>query len=91
MPQYVMVMMGAASSGDWDNYIGVLVNSGCFTGGSSLGNGISVSKNEADRECQITGYMRFSAQNIDEARKLVAGNPLFEAGGRIELLEEIPD
>jgi hypothetical protein len=35
--------------------------------------------------------MRFSAESIDEVRKLVSGNPLYEAGGRIELLEEIPD
>ncbi len=91
MPQYVMVMMGSASSGDWDVYVDTLVNSGCFRGGSSLGNGVSVSKNEGDAECQVTGFMRFSAASIDEVRKLVAGNPLFEAGGRIELLEEIPD
>ena len=91
MPQYIMVMMGSASNGDWNDYVDSLVNSGCFRGGSSLGNGVSVSKNEKDGECQVTGFMRFSAESIDEVRKLVSGNPLYEAGGRIELLEEIPD
>ncbi|MEE4281074.1 MAG: hypothetical protein V2I41_03960, partial [Pseudomonadales bacterium] len=60
-------------------------------GGSSLGNGISVSKGRSDGTCEVTGFMRFSAESIDEVRKLVSGNPLYEAGGRIELLEEIPD
>ncbi|XOV84982.1 MAG: hypothetical protein ACFHXK_07620 [bacterium] len=89
MPQYVMVMMGSASKGDWDAYVDSLVSSGCFRGVSSLGNGVSVCKNEHDGECQVTGYMRFSAESIGEVRKLIPGNPLYEAGGRIELLEEI--
>ncbi|MEE4282677.1 MAG: hypothetical protein V2I41_12095, partial [Pseudomonadales bacterium] len=74
MPQFVMVMMGSASSGDWDDYVDSLVNSGCFRGGSSLANGVSVSKNEKDGDCLVTGFMRFSAESIDEVRKLVSGN-----------------
>ena len=89
MPDYVMVMMGSASSGDWDSYVESLVESGKFRGGSSLGNGVSISKGKADGECRITGFMRFSADGIDDVRRLLSGNPLYEAGGCVELLEEI--
>ena len=91
MSEYVLVMLGSASSGDWDTYIEALVASGKFRGGSSLGNGVSISKGQDDGDCHITGYMRFSADNIEEVRRLLIGNPVYEAGGRIELLEEIPD
>ena len=84
-----MVMIGTASSGDWDSYVGSLVDSGMFRGGSSLGNGVSVSKVKEDGECTVTGYMRFSADDIEDVKRLVIGNPLYEAGGRVELLEEI--
>ena len=91
MADYVMLMMGSASDGDWDTYIESLVNSGKFRGGSSLANGVSVSKGRSDGTCEVTGFMRFSADSIEEVRDLLAGNPHFEAGGRIELLEEIID
>ena len=91
MPDYVMLMMGTASEGDWDSYIESLIESGKFRGGSSLGNSVAVVKGEEDGVSSVSGFMRFSADNIKEVRSLLAGNPLYEAGGRIELLEEIPD
>jgi len=89
MPNYMMVMMGSASSGDWDSYVEQLVESGKFRGGSSLGNGVSVSKGKEDDKCRVTGFMRFSADSIEDVRQLLSGNPLYEAGGCVELLEEI--
>lgn len=91
MTDYVLIMMGTASEGDWDTYIEKLVDSGKFRGGSSLGNGVSISKGQSDTDCSISGFIRLSANTLDEVRELVAGNPLYEAGGRIELLEEILD
>ena len=91
MPEYVMLMKGSAASGDWDDYIEKLVSSGKLRGGSSLGNGVSVAKGKVDGGCEVTGYMRFSAESIEEVQELITGNPLYEAGGSIELLEEIPD
>ena len=35
--------------------------------------------------------MRFSAESNEKVQELITGNPLYEAGGTIELLEEIPD
>ncbi len=91
MAQFMMIMMGSASSGDWEAYIGKLVESGKLRGGSSLANGARVSKGMIDSECSVTGYIRLDVADIDEARILLAGNPLYEAGGFVELLEEIPD
>ncbi len=91
MPNFVMVMMGSAAEGDWGAYIDRLIASGKFLGGSSLGNGVSVTKGGDDPKCTVTGYMRFSAQSLEEVRRLVEGNPLYEAGGRVELLEEVLD
>lgn len=91
MADFVMVMLGSQSEGDWETYIRKLIDSGSFRGGSSLGKGAKVSKNSMDSDCSITGYIRLSARNLDEAKMLLAGNPLFEAGGVIELLEEVPD
>ena len=35
--------------------------------------------------------MRFSAESIEEVKELITGNPVYEVGGSIELLEKIPD
>lgn len=91
MADFVMVMMGSASNGDWDTYIEKLIASGKFRGGSSLGKGIGASKGANNSDCTITGFIRLSADSLDEVKALLEGNPLYEAGGRIELLEEIPD
>ena len=91
MSEYVVLMMGSQSNGDWDTYIEKLIASGKFRGGSSLGNGVAMTKGKPDSDSAITGFMRFSAENIEEVRQLLAGNPSYEAGGRIEVLEEIPD
>ena len=91
MADYVMLMMGSESMGDWDAYIEKLIVSGKFRGGSSLGHGISAAKDQSDGGSEVTGYMRFSADTIEEVRNLLSGNPLYEAGGRVEILEEIPD
>jgi hypothetical protein len=44
MPDDIMVILGAASSGDWDVYIEKLLASGKFPGGSSLDNGVLTTK-----------------------------------------------
>lgn len=91
MADYVMLMMGSESVGDWGVYMEKLIASGKFRGGSSLGHGISAAKGHCDGGSEVTGYMRFSADTIEEVRNLLLGNPLYEAGGRVEILEEIPD
>ena len=59
-----------------------------FRGGSALGNGYSASK-EKQQDCVVTGFMRFEAENIEQVRILLGGNPVYEAGGEVELQELI--
>lgn len=35
----------------------------------------------------LTGYIRVSADSMDQAKSLLAGNPHFEAGGTVEIRE----
>ena len=88
-----MLMKGGGRSdeGDWDGYIQTLRQRPEFRGGSSLGNGVSVSKRGTSEPCVVTGFMRFEADSIAAVRELVSGNPLYEAGGDIEILELIED
>ena len=86
-----MIMTGAESTGEWDSYIDKLVKQGKLRGGSSLAHGLAFSKGMADQTSAISGYIRISAADMTEARSLLEGNPLFEAGGTVAILEEVPD
>jgi len=35
----------------------------------------------------LSGYIRIQADNMSHARKLLEGNPMFEAGGTVEIRE----
>jgi hypothetical protein len=73
----------------WGGYLEALIKSGQFLGGSALGGGKCFGKSGATREItdHITGYIRVQADSIDDARRFLAGNPVFEAGGTVEIRE----
>lgn len=89
MPEFMMLMKGAGTNDDWDTYVKKMIEQGKFRGGSALGNGVCVGKSDSEQPCVVTGFMRFDAENIDQVRALLEGNPVYEAGGEIELLELI--
>jgi hypothetical protein len=93
MPEFLMLMKRGAYSeeGEWGDYIQKLRQRPEFRGGSSLGNGVSVSRQATSDQCIVTGFLHFEADTIAVVRELLAGNPLFEAGGEIEILELIED
>lgn len=91
MAEFMMIMKRAGTNDGWDGYIKRLIATGKFRGGSALGNGISVQKGHPDAACVVTGYMRFEAADVDEARSLLDGNPHYEAGGEVELVELVVD
>lgn len=91
MAQFMMIMIGSAPGETWEAYIEKLIASGSLRGGSTLGNGMRVSKGMIDSECSVTGYIRLDVADMDEAKRLLAGNPCYESGGFVELLEEVPD
>ncbi len=91
MAEFMMLMKGADRNGDWDAYVKRLLGTGKFRGGSVLGNGVCVKKDGREGPCVVRGFMRFEADTIDEVRALLEGNPVYEAGGEIELLELVAD
>ena len=74
---------------DWDPYLSRLREAGVFQGGSSIGDGECVKKSGAAPEptAHISGYVRVTAATLAEARELLHGNPVYEAGGTVEIRE----
>ena len=56
-----------------------------------LDRGLNIQKEHQDSHSKIIGFMRFVAQDIDKVRNLLADNPSYEAGSKIEILEELMD
>ncbi len=87
MAEFMMLMKGSGAPEAWTSYINKLIDSGQFRGGSELGNGQCHSKAKHDTLCSVTGFMRFEAESMDDITALLPGNPVYESGGSIELLE----
>lgn len=93
MKEYILLMHGDASheerGEDWETYLSGLQQAGAFQGGSSLGGGVCLSKGGTppDITRQIVGYIRLQAASLERVRELVVGNPVFEAGGTVEVRE----
>jgi len=73
----------------WGQYIEELRVSGQFDGGSTIGHGAVFKKDCISQPASltVTGYIRVRAENMDAAREFLNGNPIFEAGGTVEIRE----
>ena len=73
----------------WGPYLAGLRAAGAFEGGSAIGPGVCVRKTGPAPAitADLGGYLRITADNLDAARGLLAGNPVFEAGGTVEIRE----
>jgi hypothetical protein len=95
MNDYILLMYNDVPEGqrrpdkEWDTYFSNLREAGAFQGGSSIGAGMCVRKGGATPEISrhIGGYIRIHAADLDAARALVAGNPVYEGGGTVEIRE----
>ena len=92
MADYIFLMHDDAACGtglDWEPYLSKLRESGVFQGGSEIGDGACFRKTGEAPEptAHIGGFIRVTAVNLDAAKKLLAGNPVFEAGGTVEIRE----
>ena len=95
MPSYLLLMHDDVPPGaivhddDWGPYIGRLQASGNFEGGSAIGAGLCARKSGAAPgiTAHLSGFIRVSAGSLDDAQALLAGNPVFEAGGTAEIRE----
>jgi hypothetical protein len=95
MNGYIFLMRNDAVDGersrdeDWAAYFAKLRDAGAFEGGSTIGDGICASKTEMPPQITpyLAGYILVRAESLARARELVAGNPVFEAGGTVEIRE----
>jgi hypothetical protein len=97
MNDYILFMHGDTSHGRstpgsaaWAAYFAKLEQAGAFQGGSAIGDGVCVSKSTVpppDITRHLSGYIRVHAESLSQARDLVSGNPVFEAGGTVEIRE----
>ncbi len=89
MNDYLLLMHddAVADAAAWAPYFERLRESGRFDGGSAIGPGACVTKSGAQRPVtgHLAGYIRVRAESLDAARALLAGNPVFEAGGTVEI------
>lgn len=71
----------------WGPYLATLVAAGQLQGGSAIGPGLRLRQGapEVAVEGDLGGYIRVSVENLDAAKALLAGNPVFEAGGTVEV------
>ena len=96
MPDYLMLMHKPAalpatppSPDTWPAYLAQLRATGGFQGGSEIGGGLCMNKSSqpAGITGTLIGYIRVHAGSLAEAQALVHGNPVFEAGGTVEIRE----
>ena len=77
---------------DWDRYVALLGASGGFAGGSSIGKGVAwrMAEPAGPVADHLTGFIRVRAASFDDARRFLAGNPVYENGGTVEI-RELPE
>ena len=92
MNDYLILMhndSGTTNPDDWNTYFSQLNKLGVFQGGSSIGGGACISKTDNSKPItgHLSGYIRIEAGDLEHAKELIKGNPVFEAGGTIEIRE----
>jgi hypothetical protein len=92
MTDYIFLMHddSANNDEDWGPYLRKLQQGGVFQGGSAIGDGVCARKgggSPAPVTVHLAGYIRVTADSLDQARLLLAGNPVFETDGTVEIRE----
>ena len=95
MPDYLFLMHDDARIDEdvaaWPRYISQLKAQRRFVGGSVIGNGGAYRKSgPAGAKTPVNGFIRVEAPSLAAAQKLLAGNPVYEAGGTVEI-RELPE
>ena len=97
MRQFLLLMHGdttSAEDGDaWGPYLAGLRASGHFDGGSSIGpgHGYRNAGGPAADAGDLVGYLIVRAVDAESARSFLNGNPVYEAGGTVEIRDLIED
>ncbi|MBP7704407.1 MAG: hypothetical protein KA105_03845 [Caulobacter sp.] len=91
MAEFILLMHDdiaqGASESDWAPYLAMLGERDVLRGGSAIGDGAAFRRDGADANvtAHLTGFIRIEARDLDEARGLLVGNPVYEAGGTVEV------
>jgi hypothetical protein len=89
MPDYLLLMHDDATEAEngWDAYFATLRRSGAFQGGSAIGDGASFRKQGSPGVVarHLAGFIRVTAADLEAARRFLVGNPVYEAGGTVEI------
>ena len=90
MNDYLLLMHGDGSGEDldqWPVWLEKLATEGRLRVGSAVGGGECVRRDgvPVPISSQITGFIRIVAADLDDARACLAGNPVYEAGGSVEI------
>lgn len=91
MGDYLLLMHNDTqlTAGDWEPYLAALEAGGHLRGGSAIGGGACFRK-QGDVpavSAHLTGFVRVDAASLEAAAALLAGNPVYEAGGTVEIRE----
>lgn len=92
MPNFILLMHNDAQGEDenaWDPYFARLRARGAFEGGSAIGDGACFRKpgHRTPATAHLTGYIRITAKDFTDAQSLLDGNPVYDAGGSVEIRE----
>jgi len=89
MPDYLLFMHDDATGATegWDAYFRQLRDAGVFEGGSAIGGGVVARKSgtPAPLAAHLGGFIRITARDLDHAQSFLDGNPVYEAGGTVEI------
>ena len=91
MAEYIFLMHDDAVADEkaWEPYLRKLQQGGFFQGGSAIGDGVCTRKSgtPASVTAHLTDFIRVTADSLGQAKSLLIGNPVFEAGGTVEIRE----
>ncbi len=95
MADFIMLMHtlpGKVSEGSWDGYLDRLAKAGHLRGGSAIGGGKCFNKSgiATPVSAHLSGFIRIDAESLDATAEMLVGNPVFEAGGTVEI-RELPE
>ena len=90
MPDYIFLMHDDSIADDaaWEPYLTALRQRGAFQGGSAIGDGACLRRQgQPAAMTRVSGFIRVGAETLDQAKALLTGNPVYEAGGTVEIRE----
>ncbi len=91
MADFILLMHNdyelGGQSENWQPYLDMLGSAGALRGGSAIGSGICVRRSDDAPAVShhLVGYVKIEARDLEHARELVRGNPVYEAGGTVEI------